>query len=306
MTGPGPTTHDWALRQLLAYSAGMLPERELETLEDHLRTCPDCRSRLAPLKPAAGTGPGHLPASLIATWWRSSRLLGGLERELVEAHLEWCESCRQALAFAGHEPVLAGGPDATVVPARRGARPARSMDEQARRVWLWALGLTGAAAALAAWLLAARPGLFGGGPDGRTSATMGAPARRGEGTVEFELAVDSLAAGAIALPQPGFRGTPARPLEAGVVTNVSGVVLILPPALRPPSPEAGERRLVITFLRDGRELASRSCSFYALGDAIRVRPQGRLEPGDYDLRFALAPAAEGEPPIVWFYRLRVR
>jgi len=173
-----------------------------------------------------------------------------------------------------------------------------------RRVWMWLLGISGAAAGVSAWLLATNPGLFGGG-EGRTHAPMASAKARPE-AVEFELAVDSLTAGAIALPQPGFRGTPTRPLDVGVVTNISGVALVLPPALRPPSPEAGERRLVITFLHEGRELASRTCPFYALGDAIRIRPHGRLGAGDYDLRFALAPAAAAEPPIVWFYRLRVR
>jgi hypothetical protein len=63
---------------------------------------------------------------------------------------------------------------------------------------------------------------------------------------------------------------------------------------------------VITLLREGRELASHTGAFYTLGDAIRLRPKGRLEAGDYDLRFALDPAVNGEPPLVWFYRLRVR
>ena len=108
------------------------------------------------------------------------------------------------------------------------------------------------------------------------------------------------------LPEPGFRTRAAKPIDVGAVTNVSGMVLILPPALQPPSAEAGERRMVITLLRDGRELASHTSTFYSLGDAIRLRPEGRLEAGDYDLRFALDPAAAGEPSLVWFYRLRVR
>jgi len=297
----GPANgHEWAERRLLAYSAGMLPEEEFLALEEHLRSCTDCRARLAQLKPAAGADPGHLPASLIATWPRSSALLEGLERELVESHLRSCESCRATLAFAGHAPALAREPAA----APGGVRTVRSV--RFRRAWMWALGLSGAAAGVTVWLIGSHPGLFHGGADERTSATMGVPGKPRAAPVTFELAVDSLAAGAVSLPQPGFRGTPAKPLDIGAVTSVSGVVLVLPPALRPPSPEAGERRLVMTLLGEGRELASRSCPFYALGDAIRIRPEGRLAPGDYDLRFALAPAAAAEPPIVWFYRLRVR
>jgi hypothetical protein len=64
--------------------------------------------------------------------------------------------------------------------------------------------------------------------------------------------------------------------------------------------------MVITLLQDGRELASHTGPFYSLGDAVRLRPEGRLESGDYDLRFALDPAVTGEPALVWFYRLRVR
>jgi putative zinc finger protein len=295
MSRPSTSAHDWAVRQLVAYSAGLLPEDELLRLEEHLQACPDCRSRLAPLKPAAGTSSGHLPASLIATWSRSSRLLEGLERELVESHLEECEECRATLRFAGHEPSLAAEP----APARPAApAPARWWT---RHAGFWALGLSGAAAGLLAWAIATAPP----GPD-RDWRNWGVMGARGRAvSITFEFALDSLSAGAVKLPEPGFR---AR----GVVTNVSGMVFVLPPALQPPTPEAGERRMVITLLKDGRELASRTSPFYALGDAIRLCPDGRLEAGDYDLRFALDPAGapgeagSGEPPLVWFYRLRVR
>jgi hypothetical protein len=297
------STHDWVIRQLLAYGTGMLPEDEMLKLEEHLQSCPDCRSRLAPLKPAAGTSAGHLPASLIATWPRSSRLLEGLERELVEAHLEDCEECRATLRFAGHEPVLAPQPGVVVghVSARGAVHEPRT---QARRAWMWALGLSGAAAGIMAWLLAGHPTSLTGRSDERTSATMGAPGQAG--ALTFDLAVDSLASGAMRLPEPGFARTSARPIDVGVVTNISGLVLVLPPALQPPTPEAGERQMVIRLMRDGHELASHTGHFYALGDAIRLRPQGRLDAGEYDLAFTLSPAASGEPPLVWIYRLRVR
>ena len=296
MSRPSTSAHDWAVRQLVAYSAGLLPEDELLRLEEHLQACPECRTRLAPLKPAAGTSAGHLPASLIATWSRSSPLLEGLERELVESHLDECEECRAALRFAGHEPSLATGP----APVRRTARvPAGS---PTRRIGFWLLGLSGAAAGVLAWLIAVHPSFLGG--DSRTAATMGVRGRAV--AVTFEFALDSLSAGAVRLPEPGFRARASKPIDVGAVTNVSGMVLVLPPALQPPTPEAGERRMVITLLRDGRELASRTSPFYGLGDAMRLRPEGRLEPGDYDLRFALDAAVDGEPALVWFYRLRVR
>ena len=295
MSTGSANAHDWAVRRLLAYGAGLLPEDELIRLEEHLHGCPDCRSRLAPLKPVAGTTAGHLPASLIATWSRSAVLLEGLERELVEAHLEDCEDCREALDFAGSDSALPAVPDEDASrPATRGAGWART-----HRAWLWAIGLSGAAAGIAAWLFAAHPAWLGG--EGRA---MGSQSR--SVSVAFEFALDSLTTGAVRLPEPGFRARAAKPIDVGAVTNVSGMVLILPPALQPPSPEAGERRMVITLLQEGRELASHTGPFYALGDAIRLRPEGRLEAGDYDLRFALDPAAAGEPALVWFYRLRVR
>jgi len=295
MSRPATNAHDWAVRQLVAYSVGMLPEDDLLRLEEHLATCPDCRSRLAPLKPAAGIGAGHLPASLIATWGASSALLEGLERELVEAHLRDCESCRATLTFAGFEPALSPAGAATTGVAGAAAKRARSS-----RAWMWALGLLGGAAGVSAWLLAAHPAAV---RNARTRVFGAAGVRT---PVTFELALDSLTTGAVALPQPGFRDTPSRPLEIGVVTNVSGAVFILPPALQPPTPEAGERRMTITLLRDGRELGSHAGPFYALGDAIRLRPGERLDAGDYDLRFTLAPEVATDPPLVWSYRMRLR
>ena len=290
MSTGSANAHEWALRRLLAYGAGLLPEDELLKLEEHLHGCPDCRSRLSPLKPVAGTSALHLPASLIATWSRSAALLEGLERELVEAHLEECEECRAALDFAGSDPAMPAPDDAS--------RPAtRRAGVRAHRAWLWAIGLSGAAAGIAAWLFAAHPGWLGSGA--HASGAQGS-------NVAFEFALDSLTTGAVRLPEPGFRARAAKPIDVGAVTNVSGMVLILPPALQPPSAEAGERHMVITLLKDGRELASHTGAFYSLGDAIRLRPEGRLEAGDYDLRFALDPAAAGEPSLVWFYRLRVR
>ena len=291
--------HDWVHTRLRGFSIGILSEDETLAIEEHVRDCVECRSRLASLRPVAAADVGHLPASLVATWPRSVRALVGLERELVAAHLDRCAACRASLEFVGHAPELPHEQP------ERGVRSVRA--NRVRTVWLWALGLSGAAAGVVAWMLAAQPGsLPGGSRDAGTSATMGGARPQVETAVTFELAVDSLAAGAVMLPEPGFRGSPVRVLDLGAVTSVSGVVFIVPPALRPPSPEDGARVLSLTLLRDGRELATRQIRFYALGDAFRMRPAGRLEAGEYDLRFALAPAASSERPLLWFYRLRVR
>ena len=166
------------------------------------------------------------------------------------------------------------------------------------KTWLMGLALLGVAIATIAWLVANGPALL------RPAGT--GPGVDAGGSVVFELAVDSLARGAVRLPQPGFRGRQGDVVDVGAVTPVSGLVLVLPPALRPPSPEDGARTMTITLLRDGREAGTRQSRFYAIGDAVRLRPAERLEEGEYDLRFALAPVATGERPIVWFFRLRVR
>src|SRR5262249_40501439 len=102
--------HDWAVARLVGYSTGMLPEDQLLRREARAGGCADCRARLAPLKALSAADAGPLPASLIATWPRSSRLLTGIERSLVQSHLRACGSCRATLEFAGYEPVLAAEP----------------------------------------------------------------------------------------------------------------------------------------------------------------------------------------------------
>jgi hypothetical protein len=290
-------THDWALRRLQAFGIGLLPEEETLELEDHLQGCDDCRARLASITPLPTHDFGHLPASLVATWPRTARALEGIERSLVAAHLERCPACRASLEFAGHEPVLP--------PALQPAIARLPRTSRARRVWVWSIGLAGAAAGVIAWILATQPGSFPLGPGGGTSATMGGVRTAVEPVVAFELAVDSLATGSVLLPEPGFVGA-VREVDLGAVTSVSGAALVVPPSLRPPSAEDGGRMLTLTLLQDGRELATREARFYELGDAFRLRPTGRLEAGVYDLRVALAPAAGNERPLVWFYRLRVR
>jgi len=265
-------SHDWAARRLLAYSVGLLPGDQMLDLEQHLRSCTECRARLASLRPPAGAEAGHLPASLVATWPRSSRLLAGLERELVARHLHDCESCRASLVFAGHDPAFA-------------APPAPAPPRRAVRSW-------------GAWIADA---VRGGMRD-----LFGSAASDAVTNVAFEWAVDSLATGAVRLPQPGFGGTNARVLDVGAVTSVSGLVLVLPPALQPPSAEAGQRRVTVTLFRDGRPVATRQDRFFALGDAIRLRPEGRLAEGEYDLRFAIAPREVTGRAIVWTFRLQVR
>lgn len=290
-------SHEWVARRLLAYGAGLLPEAETLDVEQHVRSCTDCRTRLSTIRPAAGSDPRHLPASLIATWARASRQLQGAERDLVVSHLHQCELCRASLQFAGHDPVM---------PTVRSARPKRRVFlPRKRSPWMWALGVLGAVAGAAVWL----PSLHT--PSGESGAARGAglfglASATREPVVAFETAIDSVARGALRLPQPGYGSGEGDTVDVGAVTNVSGLVLVLPPALQPPTPEIGIRDMTVTLLFRGRAVGSHQCRFYALGDALRLRPEDRLEAGDYELRFTLAPADPADTPQRWSYTLRAR
>ena len=296
MNGTYTHDHDWAVRQLTAYSVGMLPEEQTLRLEEHLGDCNDCRARLASLKSLSPADVGHLPASLIATWPRATRLLSGVERGLVESHLRSCDGCRATLAFAGHEPVLSSEPVA--IPVRAVREPAR------RRAWGWALGLSGAAAA-AAWLLVVQPALFP--RDSHTSATMGSLAHRAADTAVLELAIPATTVNAVALPDlaPALSSRAAVTV-VGPVSPTTALVLLVPASLKPATPADGAREVVLTLAQGSHEWARRSCRLDELGEALRVRPVAAMPAGDYVLRVAVGPGTASEPAQVGFWPLRVR
>ena len=274
--------HDWAGTRLIGYSTGMLPEDQMLRMEEHLRGCDDCRSRLAPLKALSAADAGHLPASMIATWPRSSKLLSGIERSLVQSHLRACGSCRATLEFAGHEPVLAAEP--APVRAKIVALPAR------RRAWAWAFGFSAAAAAAAAFILIAQPALLH--TDGRgTTATMGS--RVHGQAVTFELGLPPATPGAVALSKPSQAA--ASPIDIDVAGSRS-VVLTLPADVSP-----GPGLVTLTLLRDGHEVARLACPASQLGGTFRIRTDGTWTPGDYELR--LLPEG-GAPLSRWNLRVR--
>jgi hypothetical protein len=284
--------HDWAVHQLAAYGTGLLAEEQTLRLEDHLRDCGDCRARLDSMRHVSPPDAGHLPASLIATWPRATRLLSGIERHLVEAHLRSCADCRGALAFAGHEPGLASEP--LRVPARPAQLPVR------RRSWGWALALSGAAAA-AAWLLMVRPALSP--RDAGTSATMAPlPARSSAGA--FELALPRSTPGAIALPEAASGSAP--PLVVAPLAADGGLNLHVPQWLRPHAANDGARRVSLEARRAGREFAHRVCSLGELGEVIGLGTGSRLSTGDYEFRISVDAARPGEAARVASWVLRVR
>jgi predicted anti-sigma-YlaC factor YlaD len=296
MNGTRVHDHDWALPRLTAYSVGMLSEDDTLQLEQHLGGCDDCRARLGSLQPVPGADAAHLPASLIATWTRSARLLGGLERSLIESHLRSCDSCRATLTFAGHEPFL---PPQALTTAHRAVRAA------ARRPgWGWAWGLSGVAAAAAAWLLVMQPALFQ--HDSHTSATMGSLAPDARHTVTFEVMVLAATPGALLLPEgnPAAGGVPA--IEVGHFSAEAGVVLVLPASLRPATPEDGQRVVTLTLIGDGRELGLLRSDLSSLGNALRLRSIKPLSAGEYRLRLSIAASERTAAPQVLLYPLRVR
>ena len=292
--------HDWALERLSAFSIGMLPEDETLRLEEHILTCDACRARLAAVRTSPGTDASHLPASLIATWARSAKLLGDAERNLIESHLEACAACRATLVFAGHEPVLP--PQRLTGPARV-LRPAPGTWSSWNRGWArgWALGFSTAAAAAAVWLLVVQPKLLP--HDAGTSATMGALSTT---HVSFEVKVPTTTPDAIALLEPAAGGTSLAPAtEIGPITVSAGVVLLLPAGLLASTVQDGARDVTVTLLRDGRELGSLESKLGSLGNALRVRPHPTLPAGEYLLRLTIA-ARASRPAEVLSFPLRVR
>ena len=296
MNGTYTHDHDWAVRQLTAYSIGMLPEEQTLRLEDHLGDCNDCRSRLASLKSLSPADVGHLPASLIATWPRATKLLSGAERGLVESHLRSCDGCRATLAFAGHEPELSSEPVAI---------PVRAMREPARRnAWGWALGLSGAAAA-AAWLLVVQPGLLP--HDQNSFGTMGSLVHGAADTAVLELAVPATTVNAVALPDlASALSSRAAETVVGPVSATMPLVLLVPANLKPATAADGARAVVLTLLQGGHEWARRSCRLDELGEALRVRPVAAMPTGNYVLRVAVGPGSASEPAQVGMWPLRVR
>jgi hypothetical protein len=158
---PQDDVHVWALKRMAPFAAGLLNEAEEETLRDHLEICEPCSEclRLVVEAPFEAEDGSHIPAAIMATWVTASGLLRGLERAMVQRHLERCADCRGDLAVLGFEPVLAPAADLA------GAEPRPWADrrkDRERNRWLagewkpWLLGgwaTTATAAALALLIL---------------------------------------------------------------------------------------------------------------------------------------------------------
>src|SRR5262245_28206362 len=115
--------HVWAIRMSALRKAGLLDDRAVQRLEEHLSGCDECREFLSAKSEAqVGLPPheGHIPSDVLGRWDRSENELRGIGRALVRTHLERCESCREELEILGFEPVLEIVPELEVEGASSG------------------------------------------------------------------------------------------------------------------------------------------------------------------------------------------
>lgn len=157
--------HKWTVLRLAPYISGLLDEGEERKLNGHLAACPSCAERydLLVLEARDSEAGEHIPPGVIAKWRTASAGLRGIERDLVQHHLDRCADCRRDLEILGCAPVLA--PMALpVLPASR--VPQNESRRRAVRIsdgWrFWALGgwattATAAAALLSVMLLRTPP-----------------------------------------------------------------------------------------------------------------------------------------------------
>src|SRR5262249_11308142 len=150
-----------------------------------------------------------------------------------------------------------------------------------------------AAAAAAAFVLIAQPGLFR--TDGHnTSATMSPPRSV---AVAFDLGLLPSTPGAIALPSPVPQGAPYAAVDAAAAEGRLVVLL----ATKLPR-DAGES-VTLSLRWHGGELAHKLCRYEELGAAVRIRTTAKLPAGDYEL--LLTPeSATGRTAFTWPLRVR--
>ena len=155
---------------LVAFASGLLSGEAEGRVVAHLESCADCRESFESLTAREDweSPPGeHVPAAMLARWPNTQAELRGVERELIQKHLERCDSCRAELTTLGFEPTLAARPagPAVVHPiaaVRDRTNPRR--ETRSHGWWRdvdwsrWALGggssIVGAAAA---WMVLAGP-----------------------------------------------------------------------------------------------------------------------------------------------------
>jgi hypothetical protein len=118
-------------RQLAALAAGLVEEADEERLRRHLAGCDACRQRWNELREQdhrEPDGTAHLAPAMIARWELARRSLRGIERTLVQHHLDHCATCRAELEALGHEPSLTrpASDFSAALEARRRSRSTRA------------------------------------------------------------------------------------------------------------------------------------------------------------------------------------
>lgn len=89
--------HTRALELLPWLANDTLPPDERRPLEEHLASCPECRTEWQETLAAFEVFDAHLPPDVLIA--RAEGLLTPMPATVVERHLEICASCRQELAL---------------------------------------------------------------------------------------------------------------------------------------------------------------------------------------------------------------
>jgi hypothetical protein len=317
MSGGAILPHERARALLGAWAAGILDPERHEEMERHIRECPACGSAADALRSddEASSRGDHLPSTLLATWDRTAPTLRGGMRELVEGHLERCDSCRAELTSLGHRAEL---PPALQIVEDRG------IVERRRPAWNWIYGVSAGALAAAAGILIlvnseslrTRPpsptnptAQVPPEPSGGTPATGGTttpaptppvpshPAPSSDPARGLSLALGPRPSEAFALPE-SYRGSSSTPPPGYAFARDSQTIAFDPPRALA---VADEGPLEITLLDDAGNhrftLHTSIAELFPAGERRAIvlnRGEGPLTPGRYTLRIR-RPAGTGSP-----------
>lgn len=119
-------THSEIQELLLDYTEGTLTGGPLQELQEHLKSCSECRELLFLLRfleksaadPDSDIIPRHPNSREIAEFAFEGTGLNPEERAMVAAHVQECEPCQEFVAFARQARSLPDGPAARTTSAR--------------------------------------------------------------------------------------------------------------------------------------------------------------------------------------------
>ncbi|MGH7725631.1 MAG: zf-HC2 domain-containing protein [Candidatus Eiseniibacteriota bacterium] len=317
MSGGATLPHERARALLGAWAAGILDPEMQDVMDRHIEECPTCGAAAEALRPddEASSRGDHLPSTLIATWDRTAPTLRGGMRELVQGHLERCESCREELTALGQRAVLP--------PALELVGDAAPPAAMKRPAWNWIYGVSaGALAAAAGILILVNSEGLRTRPPSPTNPTVQVPAGPSGGTTTpapsppapshpdpshpasssdpargLSLALGPRPSDAFALPE-SYRGSSAAPTPTYAFTGDAQSIAFDPPRALA---VAEEGPLEISLLDDaGNNRFTLRTSVESLFPAgvrraiVLNRGDAPLTPGRYTLRIR-RPADAGSP-----------